>query len=239
MDNQLNLLIALYEEEKDRLQELIRECISESEYLFAYYHSEALYQLSGKLQTLHNIEDKLYDEKEFRKRIINAFERRAETDGSNNMRECYDKVVELTKEELRLLNLIPKVETFPGVETLLDESLAKLLDKKIKDLKLILKKADNFFIGFSYSKKMLKVSLPYVKHHTIKRLLYEDHINSFKKLGFDLSVNETKLSLTLTGSKEDILSKLKIILAKIVFEIFHYKEFENESYIQFTNLDSR
>jgi hypothetical protein len=70
VDSQLKLLISLYEEEKVHLQKLIDECLIETEYLLAHYHSQALYKLNGRLQTLQNIDDKMYDEKVFRQRGI-------------------------------------------------------------------------------------------------------------------------------------------------------------------------
>ena len=83
VDNQLKLLLSLYEEEKIRLQKLIDECLVETEYLMAHYHSQALYQLNGRLQTLHNIDDKLYDEKDFRQRGINGLQKQIETESSD------------------------------------------------------------------------------------------------------------------------------------------------------------
>lgn len=239
VDNQLKLLLSLYEEEKVRLQKLIDECLVETEYLMAHYHSQALYQLNGRLQTLKNIDDKLFDEKDFRQRRIDSIQKRIEAESSDYMKDYYVKDLQRAKEELEKLNQISKSAILPINETLLDEILKKLLDKKIKNLKLILKKADNLFLKFSYSNKVLKVTLPYVKQHTKKWILYDDNINSFKNLGFSLGENETKLTLTLTGDKADIVNKLKLVLSKIVFEIFYFKEFDKESYVQFTDKASR
>ena len=239
VDNQLKFLISLYEEEKVRLKKLIEECLVETEYLMAHYHSEALYQLNGRLQTLKNIDDKLFDEKNFRQRRIDGPQKQIETESSDYMKDYYVKNLQHAKEEVEKINQIPKQATIPDNRILLDETLKKLVEKKIKNLKLILKKADNLFLGFSYSKKVLKVTLPYVKQHTKKWILNDDNINSFKNLGFDLAENETKLTLTLTGDKEDILTKLKVILSKIVFEIFYFKNFDNETYIQFTDKAGR
>lgn len=239
VDNQLQLLISLYEEEKVRLQKLIDECLVETEYLMAHYHSQALYQLNGRLQTLKNIDDKLFDEKDFKQRRIDSIQKQIEAESSDYMKEYYVKDLQRAKEELEKLNQISKPATLPDNETLLAETLKKLVDKKVKNLKLILKKADNLFLGFSYSNRVLKVTLPYVKQHTKKWTLHDDNIKSFKNLGFDLTESETKLILTLTGDKEDILKQVKLILAKVVFEIFYFKEFENESYIEFTEKASR
>ena len=239
MDNQLKLLISLYEEEKIRLQKLIDECLVETKYLMAHYHSEALYQLNGRLQTLHNIDDKLYDEKSYKLNRIRGLEKHIATEASEFMKEYYSKDILKAKEELEKLNEIPNQQTQPKDPSLLDEVLQRLIQKKIKNLKLILKKEDNLFLGFSYSNKILKVILPHVKQHIRKWTLYDDNINSFKYLGFELTENESKLTLKLSGNKDDILVKLKIILSKIVFEIFYFKEFDNESYIQFTEKASR
>ena len=235
VDNQLKLLISLYEEEKAQLQKLIDECLVETEYLMAHYHSQALYQINGRLQTLKNIDDKLFDEKDFRQRRIDSLQKRIETEDSDYMKEYYVKDLQRAKEELEKLNQISKTATHPDNETLLDETLKKLVDKKVKNLKLILKKADNLFLSFSYSNRALKVTLPYVKQHTKKWTLHDDNIN----LGFDLTESETKLILTLTGDKEDILNRVKLILSKVVFEIFYFKEFDNESYIEFKEKASR
>jgi hypothetical protein len=239
VDNQLKLLISLCEEEKVRLKKLIDDCLAETEYLMAHHHSQALYQLNGKLQTLKNIDDKLFDEKHSKQRRIDWIKNLMETEISDHMREYFVKDLQRTMEELEILNQIPLKAKVPDNESLLDETLNRLVYKKIKNVKLFLKKADNFFFEFRYSRETLKVILPYVKQHIKKWILHDDKITSLKNLGFEFTVNETKLTLTLTGGKEDILRNLKLILAKIIFEIFYFREFDNESYIQITDKASR
>jgi hypothetical protein len=58
-------------------------------------------------------------------------------------------------------------------------------------------------------------------------------------LGFSFTKNESKLVLELKGDKDEILGNLKITLSKIVFEIFYFKEFTNESYIEINEKSSR
>jgi hypothetical protein len=235
VDNHLTLLISLYEEEKARLQKMIDRCLSDNEYLMAHYHWQAVCKLNGRVQVLKNINDKLFDEKYFRKEIIDRLQKQMEAESSAYMKEHYSEELQLAKKELEMLNQTPTPATLSAKETLLDEVLKKLVDKKIKNLKLILKKSDNLFLGFSYSNKVLKVTLTHIKQHIKRRILYGDNINAFKNLGFSLTESEAKLTLTLTGSKENILNRLKLILSKIVFEIFYFKEFDNESYIEFTD----
>jgi hypothetical protein len=122
---------------------------------------------------------------------------------------------------------------------ILDEVFFKLLERKIKSFKLVLKKSDNLFLQFNYSNKALKVSLPFVKLHKKKMTLYNSSIRSFNHLGFSFTKNESKLVLELKGDKDEILGNLKITLSKIVFEIFYFKEFTNESYIEINEKSSR
>jgi hypothetical protein len=51
-------------------------------------------------------------------------------------------------------------------------------------------------------------------------------------LGFAFTEDESKLVLKLQGDKDEVLKELKIVLSKIVFEIFYFREFDNESYIE-------
>ncbi len=209
--------------------------LGDEEYLLAHYHSEALQRLNKTIRALKNIDDNLFDRKEFEQRRIDRLKKQIEAENLAYMKEYYIKELEDTEEKLKELNRIPQQEALTGNKTLLDESLKKLMDKKIKNLKLILKRADNLFLAFSYSGKVLKVVLPRVKQHVKKGLLFKSNINSFQGLGFRLNESETKLILALTGEKEDVLSRLKLILSKIAFEIFYCREFDNDSYIQFTD----
>jgi hypothetical protein len=239
VDNNLNTLIAYYEEEKIRLLQLIDNYVKEDEYQLAHFHQEALYQLNGRLQTLKNIDDKLYDEKTFKRNTIKRMEERLSSETSEHMRDFLVKELSKKKEELARLDERPVQTNNSDNKIILDEVFFKLLERKIKSFKLVLKKSDNLFLQFNYSNKALKVSLPFVKLHKKKMTLYNSSIRSFNHLGFSFTKNESKLVLELKGDKDEILGNLKITLSKIVFEIFYFKEFTNESYIEINEKSSR
>jgi len=233
MDNRLTLVISLYEEEKIQLQKLVDNCLVETDYLLAHYHSEALQQVNKRLLVLYFLNDPLYGEKQLIQREIGWLGKQMDAEVSDELIKYYEKKLQQAKVEFEKLNQNGKSTPFTNNGTLLDETLARLVDKSIKNVKLILKKQDRLFLAFNYSNNLLKLTLPFVKKHMKSRMLYEHQIISFQNLGFDLIDNETRLCLKIAGSKEYILSSLKIILSKIVFEIFYFKEFDNESYIQF------
>ncbi len=236
MENRIQLIIAQCEEEKLQLQQWIKEFLAESDYLAAHYHSQALYRLNHQLYTLRSIDDKLYEQKFFREHRIEGLKRMVENEKFAHARDFFEQEILNTLKEIEDLNKTPSQEISKDDETILEQALKDLIDKKIKNFKLILNKKNNLLLRFSYSNKKLNVSLPYVKHHVKKFLLTDEKIDVLKRLGFDLSDNQTVFSLIINDEKEKIIVRLRSILVKIVFEVFHYKDFKNESYIQFTEI---
>ncbi|HXB42427.1 MAG TPA: hypothetical protein VNV85_00145 [Puia sp.] len=239
MDENLNTLIKYYEEEKSNLLQLIDDFVKEQEYEFADYHSKALRQVNYSLQTLYNIDDRLYDEKAARLKNIAYMEKLMESESSELMKKSLTKIIQTEKDGLDKLNQLPKLNFSFGNATIFKDTLKNLVDKEIKNFNLILNKADNLILKFSYHNKKLKVTLPFVKQHIKKYILHDDTLNKFLNLGFMLTDNNCALILRLTGKKEAVIDKLKIIISKIVFEVFWFKSFDNESYIQITDKDRR
>ncbi len=232
MENQLNTLITLYEEEKSRLLQLIEDCLKEEEYQVAYYNQRALYQLNGRLQTLHNIEDPYYDEKMGQKRLIASLEKRLVDTNSDAEKNYLIKKLQDYKEAVNKLNESTSEKAKTGNENILENSITDLLEKKIKSFRLILIKSDNLLLEFSHNKKVTKVVVPYVKALIDKQILNEQNMKKLINLGFESSGKQSKLVLELFRNKETIVKELKIILSKIVFEVFYFKQFQNESYIE-------
>jgi hypothetical protein len=239
LDENLNTLIKYYEEEKSNLLQLIDDFVKEQEYEFADYHSKALRQVNYSLQTLYNIDDRLYDEKAARLKNIAYMEKLMESESSELMKKSLTKIIQTEKDGLDKLNQLPKLNFSFGNATIFKDTLKNLVDKEIKNFNLILNKADNLILKFSYHNKKLKVTLPFVKQHIKKYILHDDTLNKFLNLGFMLTDNNCALILRLTGKKEAVIDKLKIIISKIVFEVFWFKSFDNESYIQITDKDRR
>jgi hypothetical protein len=238
LENQLNTLISLYEEEKGRLETLIKACLLDEEYLLAHYHRNALYRLNGRLQTSQNIQDSRYDAKQYQLRKIDFLEKQL-ADGEDTIDNYHSTELERAKEALESLQQKPPGRTGGNTSSLFHDIIIKLLNRKVMDVKLILKKEGNFFFAFTYSNRALKVILPDVRRHLKQFALHEEKLLAFKKLGFYPAASGNKLVLTIVGDKEDILNRLEIIMSKVVFELFYFKEFKNQSYIHYTERAGR
>lgn len=235
MDDQLALLLSLYEEEINQLEKRIEESLADKEYQMAHFHSEALFRVIHKVRTLRAIEDEFSEEKYLIGLSLKHLYTQLDTLKNIEGKAWLSEAIEGYKARLEKLNGIkPKEKTSNISTSFFEQTLKRFLSKQIKHLKLVLSKKDNLCLLFSYNKKTLKITIPLVKQHLKNQRIIEYQIQLFEKNGFILSVNGSRLVLTLTGNKEEILSRSKIILSKIVFEIFNFKDFANESFVQFT-----
>ena len=234
MDDQLKILITIYEKEKARLEKAIGECINDWEYLIAHYHSKALGKVNRELQTLKGLDDNLYEKKHLKKTTIESLEKMLNKEDIIFTNDILLKIIEENKRELEKLNQLPSKRTNESL--LLENALIDLFNRKIKNLRLVLLKEKELFLMFHYSNKTLKVILPGIKKHISKWILSQDQLNSIEKLCFKLSKNENKLILIINGLQEKILQELKIILSRIVFQVFFYREFSNDSFLEYKEI---
>jgi uncharacterized membrane protein len=233
VDNQLDLVISLYEAEEAQLEKLVESCLFEHEHLMAHHHSRALNRVGGRLTTLYNLRDGLYNSKEIARRGIESVQRLMETELRGSIKEYLSVDLERLKERLAQMEQVDPPATQPVDERLLLGTIGRLMDGKVKNLKLVLKESDNLLLKFTYSGKAMKLTLPYVKSLKKKAIFHSWTLAAFQKLGFVLSADEARLALTIRGDREKIMQALEVVLSKIVFEVFYYREFSKQSYLAF------
>lgn len=77
------------------------------------------------------------------------------------------------------------------------------------------------------------MQIPNIKSLRKDFIIHEENIQHFFGLGFTNDSTETKLRLLLAKrDKEYLLTELRTIISKIVFEIFYFKEFEGDTFIE-------
>ena len=235
MENQSSLLIALYEEEKTILEVMIKECLEDfdgPDYLLANYHQRAIFQINRNLQILKNLEDSLFNQKEFALRRISRIEKELEENKSEHLKSYLTERLQREKAELEKLNSIPKLATSEEDKQILENTLADLINKKIKKFKLVFSKSKNLYLEFLSPKNKIKIILPHIKQHIEKCNLYESEVIAFQKIGFEI-INGSRLEISFINEGEKTTYKLKFLLIKIIFKILYYTEHKNESYIEF------
>ncbi|MDB5191271.1 MAG: hypothetical protein JWQ96_834 [Segetibacter sp.] len=228
MNNRLNILIVHYEEEKARLQSAINECVQEADYLLAHSFSKALWEVDTKLRTFKSFEDSRYNEKVWRLDTIARLEKGLNSDHSDFLKDFYVDRIKQEKEELRKLSL----HTEPvkkDTEGIIDETLLKLVERKIKSFSVVLYQRDNLYFQIEIVGRAFKITFPDVEFHRSNERLHDGSLKLLARIGF---VNERdNLILLLPYKDSEDLNSLKIVLSRIFFEVFYQDG--RETYIRY------
>lgn len=227
----MTLAIELYKNEKSKLELLIKECLEEFDgpnYLLAYYHQQALWEVNRTLSMLNGFEDNLYDEKQFNLSLISKVEKDIETANSEFIREHYEKMLSRYKKRQLELESIPKLTATDGNDKVLDKALLDLLEKKIKKFSIVFHQSKNIYVEFSIRGKIIKV----VAASTKSNKFHFSDLELLRKLGFNMT-NSIKPFMHLENKGIETISKLNFLLIRLVFDVFYQYRDTNISFIKF------
>ncbi len=231
MENEIAVAAALYEEEKKRLQMLIKECLEDLEgpnYLLANHHQTALYQVQQTLHILYNLDDALFDEKERALKSISFLEETLKTHKSSYT----EQHLQNAKITLAKLQTTSKAIFANQEENILEKAIFNLVHKKVKKFKLVLNNSKQLYLQFISQGNTVKITLPNIKKHIKDNTLYESQITHFQKYGFEITIKNT-LVRSFQNKGEETISHIKMLLVNIIFKIFYFKAFDKQSYIEF------
>jgi hypothetical protein len=231
-EDKFDAIVAYWENERSKLMVLIENYVKDQEYELAHLHQQALTIVNGRLQTLKNIDDKLYDRKYFMQEGINHLHKLLDAEPQEELRAYWRNEIEKKEKELLRLNQEPKQITSITHPNIFTESLTALIDGKIRGCKLTLNKSRNLTLLFSYKKQILTIKLPYIKQLLKSWMLDDEKILQLDHLGFRMQADGKTLILQLKGERESVQYEAMLILSKVVFELFYFKVFENESFLE-------
>ena len=230
MDEILTLIRELEREQAD-LKRLIDESVRDGEYLVAHYHSEAIGIVNRKLQTLRNLDDKNYDSKKMITMMIKRSELQLGQEYPERIKDYLKKEIEKLKLELGELEKCEKVRARES--WILIENLDLLISRKLKGIRIVLKKSSNFALDLRRTRIGIKISIKNIKSLRRDYLIHDENLQHFFGLGFKFNEGESTLTMILINrNKVQLLADLQMVLSKIVFEIFYFKEFEGETFIE-------
>lgn len=174
MTDNLQTLIEQLQTESATLQRLIREAVKTGEYLVAHYHAEALAQVGKQLQTLKNIDDKLYEQKKTVRALLRYAQETLKKDYPDAFKKYLEKRISEHNDELAKLDSRGKV---PAVQSeILEQHLQMLLHKEVRYVRIILRKSKGFALEIRRSTSGLKVSIPNVRSLRKSFVMYDERL---------------------------------------------------------------
>lgn len=230
MSSKLEKLIAAYEAECASLTAEMEECVAELEYGRANSFFKALGHVSQQLQTLYSIQDKWHDEKERLSRSIKFLEERI-TGEEEHLRRFFTERVAKDKEKLAELNQAPTQKPTDGYTV--RNILSKVLAEEITGFTLVFQESKRLSCHIRLARRTLILTISEIRRHRSDDTLRKWHSRKLKDLGFRFYDNKDKLMLFAPYSVVEDIKVVQLLLARITFDVFYFKEFADETFIKY------
>jgi hypothetical protein len=234
MDENLYILVAAYEDEKKVLEEIIRQYLREEDLKYAYQNQKALMRVNKNIRTLKVLENPFFEIMEMQHRLIKYWEEQlAESQQNRHPTDYIIENLEHHKRELAKLEA-EHLQSKP-VKTVnaIDQAFSELFGCKIKYLKIHITRQEVFYFKFTYTRKKLQITIPFIKGLCKTWILNKQNVKALIILGFTLSKSGNRLSMSLKGDNEQILFGFKTLFSRIMFDVFHVSEFRDQSFIEY------
>ncbi|MVN75819.1 hypothetical protein GO988_05715 [Hymenobacter sp. HMF4947] len=230
MSTKLEKLLAAYEAERVSLTAEMEECVAEMEYGKAHLFFKGLARMNQQLQTLYNMQDKGYDEKEDLANTIKFLEE-GMTGEEAYMRQRFAELLVEKKVRLAELSQVPAQKPTAGYAV--RDVLSKVLAGKITGFTLVFHESQCLNCHIKLVRRTLILTIPEIRRHKENYTLEKRHIRKLKRLGFKAYDNKDKLILFAPYSTMEDVQAIQRILACITFEVFYFKELEGETFIKY------
>ncbi len=230
MKSDLDELIELLETEVKVIEACIKDSIEEWDYQMAYHNSRALFKLNQKLNVLHKMKDPFYDEKTNLERTIMIHEKRIELDMNAWRGDYYQKIIEEDKSKLQALKDQKNTPIYDDQK--IDDALFSIWAGIYKGFVLNLNKKNKLSITFeSVGDEVINISISVKTALNVDCFFGDDSeedrpLDKYRGLGFVLNDDSSKLIYKYyMGNFKEAIS-IKILLARLVYDILTYAEFD-------------
>lgn len=232
IEEDLGILIAAYEDDKKELEEIIRQYLSEDDLEFAYYHHKALMIIKKNINTLKRIENPFYFLTELHQKAVKKWEDKLkEAEPIGLPTEFILLNIEHHKREIEKLETELMNSKQIQADNIIEQALSELFANKIKYFKVHLTRKEVFYFKFTFTRKSLNITIPFIKA-LLTNYIRQQNVKGLINMGFVLSKSGNRLKITLTGDRDQILAKFKILFSRIIFDVLYITEFRNQGAIE-------
>lgn len=230
MKSDLDELIELLEEEVKLIQVCIKKNIDEWDYQMAHYNSRALFNLDQKLSVLYKMKDPYYEKKANLERMIKLYE------GRLNMvpHEYYQEIINEDKNKLYILNQQKGVSFYDDQK--IDDALFSVWAGIYKGFKLFLRD-DLCFVFESVGDEVLNILVNIESALNVECFFDDDEddrpLDKFKGLGFIINDAGNKLVYKYYMGNLKDASEIKILLARIIYDVLNHTELDKAPKLEY------
>lgn len=228
MNRELEKIIDFYEEEKQRLENLIQLAIGETEYKVAHYHQKALKKTNIKLNCLKSLETPNFDKIQWLASVKGTYEEMIAS--RNQPIDYFEQEIKRMNSELENLKKFSKAPSIDGQE--FDDLIFDMAEGKLIKFRFFLGRTDqDFYLDFEKIDNQIMISIPY-KRLKKDYILFKSSARALKSLGFNKTEDKKSMVLhfDLAGFRDAIA--IKTLTSRILYDAIGYSHLTNNTILQ-------
>ena len=222
MDSRLAALISHYETERHELQKQLDGFLAEQEYQMAHKIAQGLKRVNTQLRNLHSFTDRLYDEKQHCRWLIQHLKAAAIADEDGLGAAFYRGAIADQEASLQRLES-QRAEKPIQRTTVLRDTLLKLLLRQIPAFSVVFCQEPLLRCCVRVSRRTVELSLPQVRQLRQERALVKKQRARLRALGFSYNNAEDEFLLQLPFVVGNDADAVLYVIMRLAFEVFYFK----------------
>ncbi|HTI61480.1 hypothetical protein [Mucilaginibacter sp.] len=224
MKSDLDLVIAALEAEKRSIQKMMKQSMSDYDYLIAYHHSEALIKLESRLNKLYTFKDPLHNRRQELKRQERSLKKPPEYFRKNKMLWKFftdRQAAELKKNRLDLELESEKKVVFNDSQQI-DDLIFDIVARKIDKFQIVFSiyDDDDVQITFEIDVDFLSICVNMFNPQEPDFVFDGRVSNPLKGLGFKYDADKQVFVYKYNLQNFRDATEIKILLSRLFFDVF-------------------
>ncbi len=222
--NDLEYLIAHYLAAEKKVETRLEACVLEKDFLAAHQYSTILNGLKKKLSVLSELDPSRRLKIQRQEIYLEHLNGKWQVEEDPRRKRMLEKFIEEAKEKIS--NWQTEAPVFFADQQLIDEAILDLGKGIIQGFHLVVDQREMISLDFKrIDATILRIKIIVAEKTDYSSNFWKPKKNKLQGLGFVWSAEEKGLVLDWSISQVENTQGLKLILARIFFEIFYYKEF--------------
>ena len=222
--NDLEQVIAHYLAEEKKVEARLEECLLEKDFLAAHQFSSILNVLKKKLAVLSELDPSRGLKIQRQHLYLEHLNEKWQKEEDPRRKNALEKFIKKTQEKIS--NWEKEAPVFFADQQLIDEAILDLGKGVIQGFRLVVDQRERISLDFQCrDTATLRMKIIVAQKTDYSSHFWKQKINKLQGLGFVWSEEENGLTLDWPKSQLENTQGVKLILARMFFEIFYYKDF--------------
>ncbi len=222
--NNLDHIITYYLEEEQRMELRFQECLLEKDFLMAHHFSKIINGLKHKIALLSELDTSKKLKIQRQELSLSYLEKKWQAEENPRQQKNLKKFIEQAQQ--KIANWQKQTPVFFEDKQLIDDIILDLWAGKISGFSIVVDQREAIRLDFKCTiPPILTIKIKEAKSTDFSTHFWKSRWPKLQGLGFVLLEGSDSLRLDWSMDDPDHTQDVKLILARLFFEVFYYKDF--------------